>query len=208
MVISNAVFKYKTKTGPLHRIPAVIKLLLLLPFSVFCMSLPPLWLGVGIIIAVPAAFICGLSLHDQITDFKPAFYYALLMYALSVFSNLSDVNFKLTPFNQLTAVLIPNPEYLRITLRLALIVQVSALLFRTTSPLEIREAVKLEIISLFLCFIPEIFKIWTSVNLAWKSRGGKEGPGKIKTLVFVLISLSFEKAALKIKALDARRRHE
>jgi len=208
MVISGAIFKYITKRGLLHKIPAIIKLFLLLPVSVFCMSLPPLLLGAGIIFAVLAAFICGLSLHDQITDFKPAFYYAILMYALSVFSNLFTVNFRLTPINQFLTVLIPDFEYLRITLRLVLIVQISALFFRTTSSLEIREAVRLEIISLFLCFIPEIFKIWTSINLAWKSRGGKEGLGKIKTLMFILISLSFEKAALKAKALEARSRYE
>ena len=203
MVISNAVFKYKTIKGPLHKVPAVIKLLLLLPLSVFCMSLPPLWLGAGIISAFIAAFICGLSLHDQLTDFKPAFYYAILMYALSVFSNLTG-NFRLMPVNQFLTALIPDREYLRITLRLALVVQISALFFRTTSALEIREVVRLEIISLFLSFIPEIFKIWTSINLAWKVRGGKDGFAKIKTLVFILISLGMEKAALKANALEAR----
>jgi len=203
MVIGNAVFKYKTKKGLLHRVPALIKLLLLLPLSFFCMSLPPLPLCAGIITAVIASFICGLSLYDQLTDFKPAFYYAALMYALSVFSNFIE-GFKLMPVNRLYTVLIPDIEYLRITLRLVLIVQISALIFRTTSALEIRDAVRLEIISLFLGFIPEIFKIWTSINLAWKARGGKEGFAKIKTLVFILITQSFEKAALKSNALEAR----
>jgi len=202
MVINNSVFKYKTKKGLLHKIPAGIKLLALLPLSFFCLSLPLFWLSIGIVSAIIIAFICGLSVKDQITDFKPAFFYAVLMYALAVFSNLFD-NFSLTP-NQPFTVFIPNLEYLRITLRLVLIVQVSALLFRTTSSLEIREFVRLEIISLFLSFIPEIFKIWNSVNLAWKARGGKEGFRKIKTLMFILISLSFEKAALKARALEAR----
>jgi biotin transport system permease protein len=89
-------------------------------------------------------------------------------------------------------------------LRFVLIIQISALIFRTTSALEIREVVRFEIVSLFLCFIPEIFNIWASVNLAWKARGGRNGPAKIKTVSFVLISLSFEKAALKAKALEAR----
>jgi len=199
MVIGNAVFKYKTKKGLLHKIPAGIKLLALLPLSFFCLSLPLFWLGVGIASAVIIAFICGLSVKDQITDFKPVFFYAVLMYALSVFSNLLNM-----PVNQFFNPFIPNIEYLRITLRLVLIVQFSALLFRTTSSLEIREFVRLEIISLFLSFIPEIFKIWNSVNLAWKARGGKEGFGKIKTLMFILISLSFEKAALKARAVEAR----
>jgi len=202
-MVNNTVFKYKTIKGFLHEIPALIKILVLLPLSFFCMYLPPVLLGVGIVFTVFMAFICGLSLHDQLTDFKPVLYYALLMYALSVFSNLIN-NFRYLPINQLLIVFIPNQEYLRITLRLALIVQISALFFRTTSSLEIRELVRLETISIFLCFIPEIFKIWTSINLAWKSRGGKDGFGKIKTLVFILISLSFEKAALKARALEAR----
>jgi biotin transport system permease protein/energy-coupling factor transport system permease protein len=168
------------------------------------MSLPSLWLCAGILFISLAAFFFGLSLREQLTDVKPAFYYSLLMYALSVFSNFIE-NFKLMPVNELLInMLIPRADFLQITLRLTLIVQISALLFRTTSPLEIREAIRLEIISLFLCFIPEIFKTWTGINLAWKSRGGRQNLFKIKTLIFVLITLSFEKAAIKAKALQAR----
>jgi len=203
-MVRNAVFGYKTIKGPLHKVPAIIKLLLLLPLSFFCMSLPPFWLGAGIIICVTASFIFGFSLREQLTDLKPAFYYAVLMYILSVFTNFYG-NFRLMPFNDLYTLLIPRNEYLRITLRLALIVQISALVFRTTSALEIREAARSDMITVFLCFIPEIFRIWTSVNLAWKARGGKDGFGKIKTVVFALISLCFEKAALKSRALEARR---
>jgi len=202
-MVKNSLFNYKTIKGPLHKVPAVIKLLLLLPISFFCMTLSPLWLTVGILSAILVAFICELSLHDQLTDFKPVIYYALLMYALSIFSNILN-NFMLMPVNQFLKVFIPNRDYLQITLRLALIVQISALVFRTTSSLEIREVVRLEIISIFLSFIPEIFKIWSSVNLAWKARGGKEGFAKIKLIVFILISLSFEKAALKARAIEAR----
>jgi biotin transport system permease protein len=202
-MVNNTVFRYKTIKGPLHKVPAIIKLLLLLPLSFFCMSLPPFWLGTRIVFFVIVSFICGLSLQEQLTDLKPAFYYAILMYILSVFTNFSD-SFRFIPLNESVKALIPRHEYLRITLRLALIVQISALVFRTTSALEIREAVKSEIISVFLCFIPEIFKIWTSVNLAWKSRGGKDGILKIKIVIFVLISLCFEKAALKAKAIEAR----
>jgi biotin transport system permease protein len=203
-MVRNTVFKYKAIRGILHEVPALIKLILLLPLSFVCMYLPLLWLGAGIASAVIAAFICGLSLQDQLTDFKPVFYYAVLMYALSAFSNFLTDNFRPSSASQFLTAFIPNNGYLRITLRLFLIVQISALFFRTTTSLEIREALRLEIISLFLCFIPEIFKIWTTVNLAWKSRGGKDGFGKIKTLLFILISLSFEKAAIKAKALEAR----
>ena len=230
---ANTVFRYKTVKGPLHKLPAMLKLFLLLPISVFCMSLPSLWLTAGMAIAVITAFLCHFTLREQLTDLKPAFYYASLMYALSVlsnvFENIQHFSFLIFHFSFLT-VFIPRPDFLRITLRLTLIVQLSALLFRTTSSMEIREGLNAierfirlafsrlpflgkristqprfaENISLFLCFIPEIFSIWTSINLAWKARGGKNGLLKIKMLVFVLISLSFEKAALKAKALEAR----
>jgi biotin transport system permease protein/energy-coupling factor transport system permease protein len=206
----------------------MLKLFLLLPLSVFCMSLPSFWLGAGIITAILTAFLCGFTLREQLTDIKPAVFYAALMYGLSVFSNLFERE-------TLTALFIPRPDFLRISLRLALIVQLSALLFRTTSSVELRDglcAIELFIrrvlsllrgklrcktgeqiaqqsrlaqtISLFLSFIPEIFANWTSINLAWKARGGKQGLAKIKTLIFVLITLSFEKAAVKARALEAR----
>ncbi|MDR3019273.1 MAG: energy-coupling factor transporter transmembrane protein EcfT [Treponema sp.] len=223
-----AVFRYKTVKGPLHKLPALLKLLLLLPLSIFCMSLPPLWLAVGIAIAVISAFLCKFTLRELLTDLKPAALYAALMYILSVFSGLFELfadagTISLSifyPFNlaALSAILLPRPDFLRIALRLVLIIQISALLFRTTSSLEIRQALPqtrffktrfiqtrfIQTLALFLSFIPEIFSTWSSINLAWKARGGKEGIRKIKAVVFILISISMEKAAVKSKALIAR----
>jgi energy-coupling factor transporter transmembrane protein EcfT len=86
--------------------------------------------------------------------------------------------------------------------------QFSSLLFRTTSSSEIRYALPdgrfTVYLSLFLGSIPEIFESWSVINRAWKARGGKNGIGKIKTIIFILISLSFERAAVKAKALAAR----
>jgi len=204
MVEGRAIFKYKTIKGPLHKVPAFLKLACFLPFSIACIYIPPLWLGVGIAFIIIISFICGLTAREQLTDFKPAVLYAALMFFLSVFSNLYD-NWNSMPLNiLLTVSMIPRVDFLQTILRLALIVQLSALLFRTTSSLEIREVVRFDMLSLFLCFIPEIFKTWTSINLAWKARGGKPGLAKLQILLFVLISISFEKAAVKAKALEAR----
>ncbi|MCL2440307.1 MAG: energy-coupling factor transporter transmembrane protein EcfT [Treponema sp.] len=204
----NAVFKYKTNKTALHKAPAILKLLLLLPLSVLCMLLPSLYLSFGIIALVIIAFIFRFTLLEQVTDLKPAFFYAVLMYSLSVFSNLFEL---LGGHGILTLKLLtPNTEYLRLSLRLFMIVQISALFFRTTSSLEIRDSLnkimpKLsESISLFICFIPQIFLIWSNINLSWKARCGKQGLKKTK-LLFVLISLCFEKAALKAKVIQGRK---
>ena len=172
------------------------------------MSLPPLWLGVGIGTAIIIALFCRFTIIEQITDLKPALYYGLLMYALSIFSNIFDNWQEIS--SPLLTIILPNIDFLRITLRLILVIQLSALLFRTTTSMEIRESLCRvnkglgNAISLFLSFIPQIFENWSIINKAWKARGGKNGMNKIRTTVFVLISLSMEKAAIKAKALEAR----
>jgi energy-coupling factor transporter transmembrane protein EcfT len=207
MVTGQSIFRYKTVKGPLHKLPALLKLLIFLPLSVFCMTLAPLYLGAGIIAASITAFLCKFTLREQLTDLKPAFFYAVLMYALSLFSNIFDY-WQTLPEISFITLLTPHPDFLRITLRLVLIMQLSSLLFRSTSSSEIRYCLPKNrftgFLSLFLGFIPEIFETWSSINLAWKARGGKNGIGKIKTVVFILITLSFEKAAVKAKALVAR----
>jgi biotin transport system permease protein/energy-coupling factor transport system permease protein len=206
---TQVLFRYKTVKGPLHKFPALLKLILLLPMSIFCMSLSPKWLCAGIILSVITAFCCKFTLREQLTDLTPAFFYAILMYALSIFSNLFELLRKITLnaniIDNLVFVIMPQYDFLHIALRLILIVQLSALLFRTTSALEIRESLRIEPIALFLSFIPGIFETWKTVDLAWKARGGKQGLKKIITIVFVLISLSMEKAAMKSTALTARK---
>ena len=210
MAVKNKVtiFQYKTKKGLYHKVPAIIKLILILPLSIFCVSLPSNWLFACIIAAIILAFIGGINLKEQLADFKPVLFYGIFMYLLSVFSNLFENIVITQPYIDIYTILFllkPKTDFLRLALRLTLIVQLSAILFRTTSSLEIREVVRIEAVSIFLMFIPEIFNIWTSINSAWKARDGKKGLYKIKTLLFVLISLCFEKAAIKAKAIEARR---
>ncbi len=135
------IFKYKTVKGPLHKVPALLKFLLLLPLSVFFMSLSPKYLAAGIIAACVTAFFCKFTLYEQLTDLKPAAIYAVLMYGLSVFSTSIDA-LQTFPEQSFLSLLTPNPDFLRITLRLVLIIQLSSLLFRTTSSGELREGLR------------------------------------------------------------------
>ncbi len=227
---SRTIFRYKTRKGLLHRIPAAVKILSLLPLSVVCMSLPLPALAAGIVCAAGAAFVCGFSVREQFTDLKPAAFYAALMYALSVFSILLEKREPM-PLSALAVLAcVPRPGFVFTVLRLTLIIQLSALLFRTTTTLEVRNAVRdveifirrglarvplvkklilpeprfAESAALFASFIPEIFQTWNQIDMAWRARGGKPGMQKIKTLIFALLTLGFEKAAKKAKALAAR----
>jgi len=198
MVTRQAIFKYKTKKGPLHKAPAAVKLVLFLPVSVFCLLLPSFYLAAGIIIAFSFSLFCSITLREQLTDLKPALFYIIFMYILSLINNILN-------HSPLLIIIAPNLVFLNAALRLFFIIQLSALLFRTTSPLEIHNIVRIEIVSLFLMFIPEIFKTWEMINLAWKARGGRKGINRIKSLVFTLIAMSFKTASVKAKALASRR---
>jgi energy-coupling factor transporter transmembrane protein EcfT len=59
--------------------------------------------------------------------------------------------------------------------------------------------------TLFLSFIPQVFETYRQINLAWHARSGKHGFRKIRVLVFVLISISLDKASKKAAALAARK---
>ncbi|MCL2276335.1 MAG: hypothetical protein FWC21_00410 [Treponema sp.] len=216
MVGEKAIFKYKTTKGPLHKIPAIIKLILLLPLSILCLYLQTIWLLTGIFIIIFAAFFCGLSVYDQLLDFKPAAFYVIILFAFSSLSNAIDY-ITLAPSHSstetpipvlilaLSSIFVPDQDYIRLALRLILIIQISALVFRTTSSLEIKYAARLDILTLFIGFIPDIFKIWSNINTAWKARNGKNNFWKIMNLAFILITICFENAAVKAKALEARR---
>jgi len=231
MAVTSAinVFGYKTIRGILHKVPAMLKLFMFLPLCVFCMSFNVLQFAAGIIAAAILVFISGFTIKEQLTDLKPALIYGFFLYLLSVFSNLPE-NVQITDMSGLVRIFLPRNDFFLFSLRLIIIVQLSALLFRTTSAFEIREALgEIEywikrvlshlpllgknitpdrkiagVFSLFLSFIPEIFAIWTNINLAWKARGGKNNFKKITTLVFVLITLCMDKASKKTKALEAR----
>ena len=218
MVKSRTLFKYKIIKGPLHKLPVMLKLFILIFIPVFCFKLTSLWLGIVILLTVIFALFCKFTTGEQLTDIKPALFYAAIMYFLSILSNLTE-----TLHNINISIFIPNPDYLNTALRLTYIIQLSALFFRTTSFMEIKDCLNIierfikqlfkiplktyftDTISLFLIFIPEFFIVWSNINLAWKARGGKPGIKKIKTLVFILITICFEKAALKARALEARK---
>jgi len=210
-------FRYKTGSGFLYRLPPAVKILLILPLSVSGLLFPPEVSLAFIAAAALAAFLHKFSVKEQLADIKPALYYFVFLYVLQ--------------FLTVRRSFIPPKTLADDILRLLLVMQISGLLFRTTSPAALKDGMELierkiraalrrlpflrtgiikekprfaVIFALFLSFIPVIFEAWNSIELAWTSRGGRNNIKKIKTLLPVLFYLSFNEAREKTRALAAR----
>jgi energy-coupling factor transporter transmembrane protein EcfT len=231
------VFQYRKGRSILHRIPALPKLALVLSFAVILMFLPLYAAGGGIPAAAILAFIGGFSLREQLADIKPVLFYTAFLYLINLFSRLPSLdfaalaggNFSPEARPALAAILFPGPEYRLYILRLLLVMQLSALFFRTTTSIETKGAIcgletkirkgikKLPFmknistrakfgasLALTISFIPELFEIWERLNRAYRARGGRGGLKKIRVLLIALFSLSFSWADKKARALSAR----
>jgi energy-coupling factor transporter transmembrane protein EcfT len=212
------LFQYRGGRSILHRIPALPKLVLSLSLSLIVMFLP--FYAVCGAIPVPAvlACICGFTFREQFADVKPVLFYAAFLFLVSLSSGLPSLDINVFKF-----------EYLLYILRLLLVMQLSALFFRTTPSTEIKNAIcgleadirrvikKLPFakntatkarfgisLALTLSFIPELFGLWDRLNRAYKARKGRGGAKKIRVLLIALFSLSFSYAEKKARALAAR----
>ena len=213
------IFRYKSGASFLHKIPTIAKIVLVFPMSILIMKLAPLFC----IFAAGFLFVLGLlarfTIKEQAANLKPAVYYFLFLYALSVVTNLS---FSLHIF-------IPNKKTVELFMRLIVMMQVCSLLFMTSTSMEIREALERmeggargfllglpwvgKFISrensfsvtaaFFLSFIPYLFELWALMDRAWRARGGKKSL-MIKNRLFVFMKLSFHKAYLKSRAAASR----
>ncbi|MDR2509047.1 MAG: hypothetical protein LBC77_00215 [Spirochaetaceae bacterium] len=207
-------FCYRRGHGILYRANAGIKLLLLFVFSIAVTRLPVTITLVCNVLAAVFALYSGFTIKEFLIDIKPALYYALFLYAAGALSSLSPR---------------PGVEFFLYASRLFFIIQISALFFRGTTSIEIKDTlcdielfsrrliVKLPFakrislrprhalrIALALSFIPQLFSLWHKLNTAYRARGGKGGIQKIRLLLRALLSLSFHAAAEKARALAAR----
>ena len=55
-----------------------------------------------------------------------------------------------------------------------------------------------------LGFLPRFFEIWEDTDLAYKSRGGKQGLPKLVALIPLVIDRMMEKAAETAEALESK----
>jgi biotin transport system permease protein/energy-coupling factor transport system permease protein len=197
--------------------------------AISVMFLPLYAACAGIVLLMISACLCGFTAGEQFTNIKPVLFYAFFLYMIGVLTSLFSVFSSGLKPEYITEIFYVNYEYGLYIIRLFLIMQLSALLFCTTTSIEIKEticAVEIYIrtlmqklpfaknisqkakfgtaAALMINFIPALFELWNNLDRSYRARDGKKGLKKIKILFIALIALSFHYANRKAKALVAR----
>jgi biotin transport system permease protein/energy-coupling factor transport system permease protein len=226
LAVKGVLFRYKKGSSVCHRLPAPVKFVLVLCAAIAVMFLPLFGVCTGIVFMVIFACLCGFSLREQCVNIKPACYYAVFLFGVNIVANLSAGS---ATGGDWLHIVVPRAEYILYAVRLCLVMQLSALLFQTTTSLEIKETlctietgvrvtlrklpfgqkiapdVKLgKQAALMISFIPALFELWEKLNRAYRARGGRGGFTKYRILLIALFALSFHHAAEKAKAFAAR----
>lgn len=195
----DSLFSYKATDSFLQKIPALIKLLFLfaVPVTVMLCSIEVCLI---LIAAIAILALAGrIRARDFFRDQKPVVYYSLMIVAIDVLSFLL--------FHKNESIV--TTRSLHMILRLLCAMEATSVFFRTTSSFEIREAISFghpdnpvsDMFALFLSFLPQVFEIWMQLDLAYRSRGGKNGPMKVLRLFPLLITMSMKKAGTTYLAL-------
>jgi len=204
-------FSYRKNSSPIHSLPAGFKLgfLLLLSIAAFLPGTELrtfVILGSLAVILILLSFIAGARAASLLRGSGP-----LLLIVLGVFL-VKGIEFSPLRFN--TAGL---REALIFCVRIGIAFAAGSLLFYTTTSGEIRKSLsRLETvlhlenlrislnISLMLGFLPKFFEIWEDLNLAWKSRSGKNNFSRFLKLIPLLIERMMIEAAERANALESR----
>lgn len=220
MVNDPPLFCYKYGTTILHKIDARLKLLLILAAGYAAFFLQDIPCAVCIAAAFPLACYAGFSLREQLAQLKPAVYYAAMLYTASIISAACSR----TPFPEAFR---PQKSDGTLILRLVLSLQITGILYRTTSPLALRTALIQiedgftgifskkkhesgslrfsEAFSLLLIFIPQVFSVWRQAVRAWQARNGKKNIRMMILLFPVLISVCMKRSYIMSLAIQNRR---
>lgn len=202
----NSLFSYTASDSIIHRTPAGLKILLL-----FCVPVTVLLCPIEVCLVLIAVFpilalVGKIRLLDFLRDLRPIVIYCMMIVSIDVLSYLL--------FHRNDEIV--TQRSLHTILRLLCAIEATSVFFRTTSTFETGSALQTVervltfgksrlvlsgIFSLFLGFLPQIFATWSSLDLAYRARGGKKGISKALTLFPLLITMSMKKATTTYLAL-------
>ena len=176
----------------------IIKLLLMPVISLAVFTLP--WqFALGLtLVQIILSFCLHISLREQLLSLRPVLYYSLIL----IFSMLIGAAFA----KQMPQDFLPT---LIMLLKLFCIMQTACLVLKTSTSLQIRQALEKapfgQVLTLFICFIPQVSKNWEQIKKAWYARGGKKSLRMLLVLLPVLFSVGMKEAYNTSRALLARK---
>ena len=212
------LFEYRSASSFLHKCDARIKIVALFVLGCAVFLLPRNAVIVCIAIFFAFSPVIRFPIKEIFFSLKAILYYALVLYISSILSALfAHASFP--------TMFIPSEHDILILCRLALAFLIANAIYRTTSPLELREALESiekgavrlcrkkaeqrrlffsESLSLLIVLIPEVFDVWQTVFRAWKARCGKKGVRMIITLFPLFISVCMKRTYIMSLALKGR----
>lgn len=223
-------FSYKNGNSFVHRMPAWIKILILPVLGVLFFNLPFYFSGAVFLLQLVLCFYLKFTVKQVLQDFKPIIYYAVLLYFTSFIARFCSSFFS-GEFNyeafETSVKLAVNASFLDtstavLLLRLFTVMQSASIMFKTSSSLQIREGVGTiesavrkvlpvskknkftNTVSLFVCFIPMVYRNWEQCKRAWFARGGKKNLRMYIAIFPVFFSCGIKQAYNASRALLSR----
>ncbi len=230
--MKEAIFSYNKRDSLIHKTPAILKLLILFCIPLITYFTPLVYHAGLFALAIILLLLAQIPLKSFLRDLKPIIYYCIFILIIDVLTILlfdktpmpistelsAELEESVSPTLNFFTILKEKGNFLLMS-RLVVSMAYTSIFFRTTSHLEMRQSLeKIEscitfghskltfskAFALFLNFLPQLFAIWNSLDLAWRARGGKRTVRKIIALLPVFISLSLKKANQTLLALKNR----
>ena len=179
----------------------VIKLLAVPAVSIAVFTLPWQVALALSFLQIIISFCLHFSFREQLVYLKAVLYYA----AILIFAKLVGAIFSKQIIRDFLQDFLPT---LIMLLKLFCVMQTASIFFKTTTPLQIRQALKkapfAQALTLFICFIPQVTKNWEQIKKAWFARGGKKSLRMLIVLLPVLFSVGMKQAWNNARAICAR----
>ena len=230
--MKEAIFSYNKRDSIIHKTPAIVKLLILFCVPLITYFTPLVYHAGLFALAIILVLLAKIPLKSFLRDLRPIIYYCIFILIIDVLTILlfdktpmpisaelsAELEESVSPTLNFFSILKEKGNFLLMS-RLVVSMAYTCIFFRTTSHLEMRQSLeKIEscitfghskltfskAFALFLNFLPQLFAIWNSLDLAWRARGGKRTVHKIIALLPVFISLSLKKANQTLLALKNR----
>lgn len=220
---SNAIFSYKHGNSIIHKLSPTIKILLLPVFSLLVFNLNEFFTIFLVVTQIILCFNLKFSVKEQITDIKPVLFYGVMLIFAKISILIYQIIFENQNFKPLFLQIICEKETYILILKLLCIMQSTSILFKTSTPLEIREGIIIiesflrkvfhlkkshvlsESLALFFIFIPMIFETYENIKFTWKGRQGKTNIKMFLVIFPVLLAVTMNKAYKKTLSLLARK---